>query len=131
MFFNICIPSRYLLSTYFYFRYKVQKHIIALQKAKLEQQNKEIEELKYNKIIEASKQSLSCMRDEVRKTYYEIDKHLKPKIKCLTNELNIKEIEGDTYDNYQDLFSCFIVKGDHYPRKSCDAHEAAHSVIFL
>lgn len=66
-----------------------------MQKAKLEQQNIVIEELKYNKIIEASKESLSCMRDEVRKTYYEIDKHLKPKIKCLTNELNIKEIEGE------------------------------------
>ncbi|XP_022116177.2 coiled-coil domain-containing protein 191 [Pieris rapae] len=77
----------------YHHRYKMQKHIIALQKAKLEQQNKVIEELKYNKIIEASKQSLSCMKDEVRKTYYEIDKHLKPKIKCLTNELNITEIE--------------------------------------
>ncbi|XP_038214896.1 coiled-coil domain-containing protein 191 [Zerene cesonia] len=74
-------------------RYKVQKNIIALQKAKLEQQNKLIEELKYNKIIEASKHSIDTMKEEVRKTYYEIDKHLKPKIKLLTNELNIKEIE--------------------------------------
>ncbi|XP_045494976.1 LOW QUALITY PROTEIN: coiled-coil domain-containing protein 191 [Colias croceus] len=74
-------------------RYKVQRNIIALQKAKLEQQNKLIEELKYNKIIEASRHSLDTMKEEVRKTYYEIDKHLKPKIKLLTNELNIKEIE--------------------------------------
>ena len=34
------------------------------------------------------------MREEVRRTYYEIDRHLKPKIKCLTNELKIPEIEG-------------------------------------
>ncbi|XP_047507395.1 coiled-coil domain-containing protein 191 [Pieris napi] len=87
--------SKMLVRDYnsYHHRYKMQKHIIALQKAKLEQQNKVIEELKYNKIIDASKQSLSCMKDEVRKTYYDIDKHLKPKIKCLTNELNITEIE--------------------------------------
>ncbi|CAK1540572.1 unnamed protein product [Leptosia nina] len=77
----------------YHHRYRVQKHIIALQKAKLEQQNKVIEELKYNKIIEASRHSVDCMKEEVRKSYYELDKHLKPKIKCLTNELNIKEIE--------------------------------------
>ncbi|CAH0714507.1 unnamed protein product, partial [Brenthis ino] len=74
-------------------RYKIQKHIIALQKTKLEEQNKLIEKLKYNKIVEASRQSLDTMREDVRKTYYEIDKHLKPKIKCLTNELKIKEFE--------------------------------------
>ncbi|KAM3964253.1 uncharacterized protein ACR2FA_001740 [Aphomia sociella] len=74
-------------------RYKIQKHIIALQKAKLDEQNRLIEELKYNKIIEASKQSVDDMREEIRKTYFEIDRHLKPKIKCLTNELKIPEIE--------------------------------------
>ncbi|XP_053612799.1 coiled-coil domain-containing protein 191 [Plodia interpunctella] len=70
-------------------RYKIQKHIIALQKAKLEEQNRLIEELKYNKIVEASKKSVEDMREEIRKTYYEIDRQLKPKIKCLTNELKI------------------------------------------
>ncbi|CAH2108361.1 unnamed protein product [Euphydryas editha] len=74
-------------------RYKVQKHIIALQKSKLEEQNKLIEQLKYNKIVEASRNSLDTMREDVRKTYYEIDKHLKPKIKCLTNELKISDFE--------------------------------------
>ncbi|XP_052756004.1 coiled-coil domain-containing protein 191 isoform X2 [Galleria mellonella] len=74
-------------------RYKIQKHIIALQKVKLEEQNRLIEELKYNKIVEASRQSVDAMREEVRKTYYEIDRQLKPKIKCLTNELKIHEIE--------------------------------------
>lgn len=34
------------------------------------------------------------MKEEVRKTYYDLDRHLKPKIKCLTNELKIHEIEG-------------------------------------
>ncbi|KAG6459213.1 hypothetical protein O3G_MSEX011261 [Manduca sexta] len=77
-------------------RYKVQRQIIALQKAKLEQQNRLIEELKYNKIIEASRQSVDTMREEVRKTYYEIDRQLKPKIKCLTNELKIPEIDEST-----------------------------------
>lgn len=75
-------------------RYKMQKHIIALQKAKLEEQSRMIEELKYNRIVEASKQSVDDMREEIRKTYYEIDKQLKPKIKCLVNELKIQEIEG-------------------------------------
>ncbi|XP_059046458.1 reticulocyte-binding protein homolog 2a [Achroia grisella] len=74
-------------------RYKIQKHIIALQKVKLEEQNRIIEELKYNKIVEASRQSVDAMREEVRRTYYEIDRQLKPKIKCLTNELKIHEIE--------------------------------------
>ncbi|XP_045534708.1 coiled-coil domain-containing protein 191 [Papilio machaon] len=74
-------------------RYKVQKNIIALQKMKLNEQNKVIEQLKYNKIIESSKQSLETMRDEICKTYYQIDRQLKPKIKCLTNELKIREIE--------------------------------------
>ncbi|OWR41070.1 hypothetical protein KGM_205782 [Danaus plexippus plexippus] len=74
-------------------RYKVQKHIIALQKAKLEEQNKLIEQLKYNKIVDASQQSLITMKEDIRRTYYEIDKHLKPKIKNLTNELKIKEFE--------------------------------------
>ncbi|XP_075974108.1 uncharacterized protein LOC142975255 [Anticarsia gemmatalis] len=74
-------------------RYKVQKHIIALQKAKLEEQNRLIEELKYNKIIEASRQSVDAMREEVRRTYYEIDRQLKPKLKCMTNELKIPELE--------------------------------------
>ncbi|XP_060803829.1 reticulocyte-binding protein homolog 2a isoform X2 [Amyelois transitella] len=74
-------------------RYKIQKHVIALQKAKLEEQNRLIEELKYNKIVEASKQSVEDMREEIRKTYYEIDRQLKPKIKCLTNELKIHDIE--------------------------------------
>uniref|UniRef100_A0A2A4K9Y8 Sfi1 spindle body domain-containing protein n=1 Tax=Heliothis virescens TaxID=7102 RepID=A0A2A4K9Y8_HELVI len=74
-------------------RYKIQKHIIALQKAKLEEQNRLIEELKYNRIVEASRQSVDDMREEVRKAYYEIDRNLKPKIKCLTNELRIPEIE--------------------------------------
>lgn len=72
----------------------MQKHIIALQKAKLEEQNKIIEKLKYNNIIETSRQSLDSMREEIRKTYYDIDRHLKPKIKCLTNELKIQELEG-------------------------------------
>ncbi|XP_021182302.3 girdin [Helicoverpa armigera] len=74
-------------------RYKIQKHIIALQKAKLEEQNRLIEELKYNRIVEASRQSVDDMREDIRKAYYEIDRHLKPKIKCLTNELKIPEIE--------------------------------------
>nr|XP_026483530.1 serine/threonine-protein kinase 10 [Vanessa tameamea] len=74
-------------------RYKVQKHIIALQKNKLEEQNKVIEQLKYNKIVECSRNSVDEMREDIRKTYFEIDKHLKPKIKCLTNELKIKEFE--------------------------------------
>lgn len=65
-----------------------------MQKAKLEEQNRLIEELKYNRIVEASRQSVDDMKEEVRKTYYEIDRHLKPKIKCLTNELKIPEIEG-------------------------------------
>ncbi|CAK1600944.1 unnamed protein product [Parnassius mnemosyne] len=74
-------------------RYKVQQNIIALQKMKLEEQTKIIEQLKYNKIIESSKQSLDAMREEVCKTYYQMDRQLKPKIKCLTNELKIREIE--------------------------------------
>ncbi|XP_047993763.1 reticulocyte-binding protein homolog 2a [Leguminivora glycinivorella] len=74
-------------------RYKMQKHIIALQKAKLEEQNRLIDELKYNKIVEASKQSVDEMKEEVRRTYYELDRHLKPKIKLLSNELKIPEIE--------------------------------------
>lgn len=65
-----------------------------MQKAKLEEQNRQIEELKYNKIVEASKQSVDTMKEQVRKTYFEIDRKLKPKIKCLTNELNLHEIEG-------------------------------------
>lgn len=72
----------------------MQKHIIALQKAKLEEQNRMIDELKYNKIIEASKHSVDAMKEEVRRTYFEIDRNLKPKIKLLTNELKIQEIEG-------------------------------------
>lgn len=72
----------------------MQKHIIALQKAKLEEQNRVIEELKYNKIVEASRQSVDAMKEEVRKTYYDIDRQLKPKIKCLTNELKLHEIQG-------------------------------------
>ncbi|XP_028176175.1 trichohyalin [Ostrinia furnacalis] len=74
-------------------RYMVQKHIIALQKAKLEEQNRVIEELKYNKIVEASRQSVDAMKEEVRRTYYDIDRQLKPKIKCLTNELKLHEIQ--------------------------------------
>ncbi|KAL0880951.1 hypothetical protein ABMA27_002113 [Loxostege sticticalis] len=74
-------------------RYMMQKHIIALQKAKLEEQNRVIEELKYNKIVEASRQSVDAMKEEVRKTYYDIDRQLKPKIKCLTNELKLHEIQ--------------------------------------
>ncbi|KAI8422194.1 hypothetical protein MSG28_006098 [Choristoneura fumiferana] len=74
-------------------RYKMQKHIIALQKAKLEEQNRMIDELKYNKIIEASKHSVDAMKEEVRRTYFEMDRNLKPKIKLLTNELKIQEIE--------------------------------------
>lgn len=62
---------------------------------KLNEQNKIIEQLKYNKIVESSKQSLETMRDEICKTYYQIDRQLKPKIKCLTNELKIREIEGN------------------------------------
>lgn len=78
----------------------MQKHIIALQKAKLEEQNRLIEELKYNKILEASQDSVDAMREEIRKTYFEIDRHLKPKIKCLTNELKIPEIDGKTFKFY-------------------------------
>ncbi|XP_050664866.1 coiled-coil domain-containing protein 191 [Leptidea sinapis] len=74
-------------------RFKIQKHIIALQKAKLEEQNKVIEQLKYNKIVEASRESLDSMREEIHRTYYEIDRHLKPKLKTLTNELNLKELQ--------------------------------------
>ncbi|CAD0199877.1 unnamed protein product [Chrysodeixis includens] len=74
-------------------RYRIQKHIIALQKAKLEEQNRVIEELKYNKIVEASRYSVDAMKEQVRKAYYELDRQLKPKIKCLTNELNIHELE--------------------------------------
>ncbi|XP_023937123.2 trichohyalin [Bicyclus anynana] len=87
--------SLYLVRDYnsYRHRYKLQKHIIALQKAKLEEQNKVIEQLKYNKIVEASRQSLDTMREDIRKAYYDIDKHLKPKIKCLTNELKLKELE--------------------------------------
>ncbi|XP_049867799.1 reticulocyte-binding protein homolog 2a isoform X2 [Pectinophora gossypiella] len=70
-------------------RYLVQKHVIALQKAKLEEQNRIIEELKYNRIVEATRHSVDAMREEVRKTYYDMDKQLKPKIKCLTNDLKI------------------------------------------
>ncbi|KAJ0175494.1 hypothetical protein K1T71_008653 [Dendrolimus kikuchii] len=77
-------------------RYKMQKHIIALQKAKLEEQNRLIDELKYNKILEASRDSVDAMRDEIRKTYFEIDRQLKPKIKCLTNELKIPEIDASS-----------------------------------
>lgn len=73
----------------------MQQNIIALQKMKLNEQNKIIEQLKYNKIVESSKQSLETMRDEICKTYYQIDRQLKPKIKCLTNELKIREIEGN------------------------------------
>lgn len=78
------------------YRYKMQKHIIALQKAKLEEQNRVIDELKYNKIIEASKNSVDTLKEEVRKTYFEIDRNLKPKLKCLTNDLKLQEIEGKT-----------------------------------
>lgn len=72
----------------------MQKHIIALQKAKLEEQRRIIDELKYNKIIEASKQSMDELKDAVRKTYYDIDRQLKPKVKCLTNVLKIPDVEG-------------------------------------
>lgn len=72
----------------------MQKHIIALQKAKLEEQRRIIDELKYNKIIEASKQSVDQLKEAVRKTYYGIDRQLKPKVKCLTNELKIPDVEG-------------------------------------
>lgn len=50
--------------------------------------------MKYKKIVEASRQSVDAMKDEVRKTYFEIDRQLKPKIKCLTNELKMHDIEG-------------------------------------
>ncbi|KAJ2950063.1 hypothetical protein O0L34_g11402 [Tuta absoluta] len=73
-------------------RFQMQKHIIALQKAKLEEQNRIIEELKYNRIVEASKFSIDAMKEEVRKTYYDMDRQLKPKIKSLTGELKL-EIE--------------------------------------
>lgn len=63
-----------------------------------------IEELKYNKIIEASRHSVDAMREEVRRTYYEIDRHLKPKIKCLTNELKIPEIEGKGFPKNKNYF---------------------------
>ncbi|XP_050346824.1 coiled-coil domain-containing protein 191 [Nymphalis io] len=91
-----CAPkSKFYLRDYdtYQHRYKVQKHIIALQKNKLEEQNKIIERLKYNKIVETSRNSVDTMREDIQKTYYDIDKHLKPKIKCLTNELKIKEFE--------------------------------------
>ncbi|GBP80476.1 Coiled-coil domain-containing protein 191 [Eumeta japonica] len=77
-------------------RYKMQQHVIALQKAKLEEQNKIIEQLKYNKIIEASKQSVDDMRETVRMAYSEIDRHLRPKIKCLSNELKLHELQEPT-----------------------------------
>lgn len=76
-------------------RYKLQKHIIALQRAKLEEQNRMIEELKYNKIIEQSQSSVNAVREEVRKAYFEIDRQLKPKIKCLSNDLKLQDLEGN------------------------------------
>ncbi|CAH2076569.1 unnamed protein product, partial [Iphiclides podalirius] len=60
---------------------------------KLEEQTKIIEQLKYNKIIESTKESLETLRENVSKTYYQIDPHLKPKIKCLTNELKIRALD--------------------------------------
>lgn len=82
----------------------MQKHIIALQKAKLEEQTRLIDELKYNKIVEASKNSVEKMREDLRKTYFELDRHLKPKMKCLTNELNIPEVDGERKNmNHFDL----------------------------
>lgn len=86
--------SNFVYFNIIFCRYMMQKHIIALQKAKLEEQNRVIEELKYNKIVEASRQSVDAMKEEVRKTYYDIDRQLKPKIKCLTNELKLHEIQG-------------------------------------
>lgn len=83
------------LTMLFDFRYKWQKHIIALQRAKLEEQNRVIEELKYNKIVAASRNSVDDMREEVRKAYNEIDRQLRPKIKCLTNELKLNDIDGN------------------------------------
>lgn len=77
-----------------------------MQKAKLEEQNKLIEQLKYNKIVDASQQSLITMKEDIRRTYYEIDKHLKPKIKNLTNELKIKDFEGNF------LFCIYLVHSD-------------------
>lgn len=61
---------------------------------KLEEQTKIIEQLKYNKIIESSKESLETLRNDISKAYYQIDPQLKPKIKCLTNELKIRELDG-------------------------------------
>lgn len=40
---------------------------------------------------------MDAMKEQVRKAYYELDRQLKPKIKCLTNELNIHELEGTFY----------------------------------
>lgn len=56
--------------------------------------------MKYNKILEASRQSVDEMREEVRKSYFEIDRQLKPKIKCLTNELKIPEVDGKNMETY-------------------------------
>lgn len=53
-----------------------------------------IEELKYNKIVAASRNSVDDMREEVRKAYHELDRQLRPKIKCLTNELKLNDITG-------------------------------------
>lgn len=53
-----------------------------------------IEELKYNKIVAASKDSVENMREEIRKAYHEVDRQLRPKIKCMTNELKLNDIEG-------------------------------------
>ncbi|CAG4982140.1 unnamed protein product [Parnassius apollo] len=44
-------------------------------------------------IVRVYIKSLDTMREEVCKTYYQMDRQLKPKIKCLTNELKIREIE--------------------------------------
>ncbi|XP_041988207.1 coiled-coil domain-containing protein 191 [Aricia agestis] len=77
-------------------RYLVQKHIIAMQKAKLEEQNKVIEELKLKKIAHDSSESLVRMKEEIRKTYFEMDRKLKPKLQCMSKELKIKEFEEPT-----------------------------------
>lgn len=72
----------------------MQKQVIALQKAKLEQQHKIIEELKLNKIIESSSHSLQAIKENIRDSYHEVDRHLKPKLKILSNELKLKDLEG-------------------------------------
>lgn len=56
-----------------------------MQKTKLEQQERMIEELKFNKIVEDANVSSEVVAD-VRKTLQKCDRNLKPKLKCIAGE---------------------------------------------